>query len=158
MFTRSAVVFELPGPEVWGNIFEPGVIELPTHKHKWAQEENSVLWKCYFESDKNVMGYMARMYWLWIGRGGTEITKQRLRTQAQNIEKKNLLSDVEIGEIVGTGTTEDDVGALNKKSDEVDSDLEVAIEEEQHRVDVAEVCVSVERCVDVCWQGKKLGY
>ena len=41
------------------------------------------------------------------------------------------------------------------KSDDVDGDLEVAIEEEKNRVDVAEVCVSVERCVDVCWQGQK---
>ena len=74
----------------------------------------------------------------------------------RNIEKKKLLSDVEIREIVGTGTTEDDVEALNEKSDEVDSDLEVAIEEEQNRVDVAEACVSVETCVDVCWQGKEV--
>ena len=44
---------------------------------------------------------------------------------------------------------------MNEKSDEVDSDLEVAIKEEQNRVDVAEVCVLVERCVDVCWQGKE---
>ena len=41
------------------------------------------------------------------------------------------------------------------KSDNVDGDLEVAIEEEKNRVDVAEVCVSVERCV-VCWQGEKI--
>ena len=64
------------------------------------------------------------------------------------------MSDFEIGEIVQTGTTEDDVEALNEKSDEVDNDLEVAIEEEQNDADVAEVCVLVERCVDVCWQGK----
>ena len=44
---------------------------------------------------------MERMHWLWIERGGREMTKQILRTQVQNIEKKNLLSDVEIGEIVG---------------------------------------------------------
>ena len=44
---------------------------------------------------------------------------------------------------------------MNEKSDEVDSDLEVAIKEEQNRVDVAEVCLLVERCVDVCWQGKE---
>ena len=43
------------------------------------------------------------MHWLWIERGGREMTKQILRTQVQNIEKKNLLSDVEIGEIVGAG-------------------------------------------------------
>ena len=39
---------EPPGPEVLGNTFESGVIELPTHKHKWTQEENRMLWKCYF--------------------------------------------------------------------------------------------------------------
>ena len=79
--------------------------------------------------------------------------KQRLRTQVQNIEKKELLPGVEI---VGTDRVEDDVEALNEESDEVDGDLEVAIEEEKNRVDVAEVCVSVERCVDVCWQGEKI--
>ena len=115
-----------------------------------------MLWKCYFESDKNVRGYMERMDWLWIERGGREMTKQKLRTQVQKIEKKKSLSDVEIGEIVSTDTTEDDVEVLNEKSDEVDSDLEVATEEEQNRVDVAEFSVSVERCVDVCWQGKEI--
>ena len=74
--------------------------------------------------------------------------KQRLRTQVQNIEKKDLLPGVEI---VGTDRVEDDVEALNEESDEVDGDLVVAIEEEKNHVDVAEVCVSVERCVDVCW-------
>ena len=152
--TGSAMVSQPPEPEVWGNTSESGVIELPTSKRRWTQEENRMLWKCYFESDKNVRGYMERMHRLWIERGGREMTKQTLRTHVQNIEKKKLLSDVEIGEIVGTGTTEDDIEALNEKSDEVDSDLEVAIEEEQNRVDVAEVCVSVERCADVCWQGK----
>ena len=56
-----------------------------------------------------------------------------------------MLSDVEIGQIVGAGRAEDDVEVLNQDSDEVDGDLEVAIEEEQNCVDVAEVCVSVER-------------
>ena len=70
----------------------------------------------------------------------------------QNIEKKKLLSDVEIGEIVGTSRAEDDVEALNEESDEVHDDLEVAIEEEQNiRIDVAEVCVPVEKSDDVCW-------
>ena len=54
--------------------------------------------------------------------------KQRLRTQVQNIEKKDLLSGVEI---VGTDRAEDDVEALNEESDEVDGDLEVATEEEK---------------------------
>ena len=66
------------------------------------------------------------------------MTRQRLRTQVQNIEKTKLLSDVEIGEIVGAGKAEDDLEALNEESDEVDVNLEEAIEEEQNRVDVAE--------------------
>ena len=82
-----------------------------------------MLWKCYFESDKSVRGYMERMHRLWIEKGGKKKTKQRLITQVQNIEKKRLLSDVEIGEIVGPGRAEDDVEALNEESDEVDSDL-----------------------------------
>ena len=71
----------------------------------------------------------------------------------QNIENKNLLPSVEI---VGTDRGEDDVEALNEESDEVDGDLEVAIKEEKNRVDVPEVCVSVERCVNVCWQGEEI--
>ena len=67
-----------------------------------------------------------------------------------------MLSDVEIRDNAGTGRAEDDVEALNEDSDEVDGALEVAIEEEQNRVDVAEVCVSVERCIDVCWRGKEI--
>ena len=155
--TGTAMVSELPGPEVLGNTSESWVTELSTHKHKWMQEENRMLWRCYFESDKNVRGYMERMHRLWIERGGREMTKQRSRTQVQNIEKKKLLSDVEIGEIVGAGRPEDDADALNEESDEVDGDLEVSIEEEQNiRTDVAEVCVSVERSVDVCWRGKEI--
>ena len=155
--TGSAMVSEPPGPKVLGNTSETGVIELPTHKHKWTQEENRMLWKCYFESNKNIRGYMERMYRLWVERGGREMTKQRLRTQVQNIEKKKLLSDVEIGEIVGAGRAEDDVEALNEESDEVYGDLDVATEEEQNlRIDVAEVFVSVERSVDFCWRGKEI--
>ena len=71
----------------------------------------------------------------------------------QNIEKKNLLPGVEI---VGTDRAEDDVEPLHEKSDEVDGDLEVAIKEEKNRVDVPEVCVSVERCVNVCWRGEEI--
>ena len=66
------------------------------------------------------------------------MTRQRLRTQVQNIENTKLLSDAEIGEIVGAGKAEDDLEALNEESDEVDVNLEGAIEEEQNRVDVAE--------------------
>ena len=78
------------------------------------------------------------MHRLWIERGGRKMTRQRLRTQVPNIEKTMLLSDVEIGEIVGAGKAEDDLEALNEESDEVDVNLEGAIEEEQNRVDVAE--------------------
>ena len=135
------MVSEPPGPEVLDNTSESGVIALPTRKLQWTQEENRMLWKCYFESDKNVRGYMERMHQWWIERGGREMTKERLRTQVQNIEKKNLLSDVEIGEIVGAGRAEGDVEALNGESDEVDGDLKVATAEEQNRVDLAEnVC------------------
>ena len=80
-------------------------------------------------------------------RGGREATKQRLRTQVQDIEKKKLLPDGEIGEIVEAGRAEDDVEALNEESDEADRDLEVAIEEEQNSIDLTEVCVSIERCL-----------
>ena len=118
-----------------------------------------MLWKCCFESDKNVRGYIERTDRLWIERGDREMSNQRLRTQVQNIEKKGLLSDVEIGKIVGADRKEDDVEPLNEESDEVDGDLEVAIEEEQDIcIDVAEVCVSVKRSVDVCGEEKKLGH
>ena len=50
------------------------------------------------------------------------MTKQRLRTQVQNMEKKKLFSDVEIGEIVEEGRAEDDAEALNEESDEADGD------------------------------------
>ena len=104
-----------------------------------GRKKETMLWKCYFESDKNFRGYMVRMHRLWIERTGREMTKQRLRTQVQNIE------------IVGAGRAEDDIEPFNEESYEVDGDLEVANEEELNRIDVAEVCVSVERSVDVCW-------
>ena len=78
--TGSAMVSEPPGLDVLGNTSESGVIELLTCKYKWTQEENRMLWKCYFDSDKNVRGYMERMHRLWIERGGREMSKQRLGT------------------------------------------------------------------------------
>ena len=53
---ESAMVSEPPRTEVWGNTSESGVIGLPRRKHKWTQEENRMLSKCYFESDKNARG------------------------------------------------------------------------------------------------------
>ena len=67
-----------------------------------------------------------------------------------------MFSDVEIVEIVGASKAQDDLEALNEESDEVDVNLEVAIEEEQNRIDVAEASASVERCIDVCWPGKEI--
>ena len=43
LLTGSAMVSEPPGPEVLGNTSESGIIELPTHKRKWMQEENRML-------------------------------------------------------------------------------------------------------------------
>ena len=57
--------------------------------------------KSYFKGDKNVREYMERMHRLWIERGGSDMTKQRLRIQVQTLKKKKLVSDVEIGEILG---------------------------------------------------------
>ena len=54
------------------------------------------------------------------------------------------------------GRRADDAEALNEESDETDGDLEVATEEQQNRPDVVGFCVSVERCLDVCWQRKKI--
>ena len=70
--TGSAMVSEPPGLEVLGNISESGVIELTTRKHKWTQEENRVLQKCYFESDKNVSGDKERIHRLWIEKGSRD--------------------------------------------------------------------------------------
>ena len=80
---------------------------------------------------------MERKDRLWIERGGREMNKQSLRMQVKNIENNKLLSNVEIWEVVGASRAEDDVEALNERSDEVDDDLEVATEEEQNRIDVA---------------------
>ena len=76
--TGSAMVSEPHGPEVLGKTSESGVIELPTHKHKWMQEENRMLWKCYFESDKNVRGYMERMHCLWIKNTSAKHLKEKV--------------------------------------------------------------------------------
>ena len=83
--TGSAMVSESPKPDVLGNTSESGVIELSIHNHKWTREKNRMLWKCCFESAKNVRGYIERMDWLWIERGDRETSNQRLRTQVQNI-------------------------------------------------------------------------
>ena len=45
---------------------------------------------------------------------------------------------------------------MNEENDEVDGGLEVANEEEQNCIDVAKVCVSVERSVDVFWRRKEI--
>ena len=94
-----------------------------------AVEENRMLWKYYFESDKNDRRHMDGMHRLWIERGRWGITEQILRTQLRNIEKKRFLSNVEIGQILGTGRAENNVETFNEEGDEVDGNLEVEIEE-----------------------------
>ena len=47
------------------------------------------------------------------------MAKQILRTQVQNMEKKKLLFDVEIGETVGVRRAEDDIEKLNEESYEI---------------------------------------
>lgn len=59
-----------------------------------------------------------------------------------NNERKKLLSEVKIREIVGEGGAENYMKSLNEDSDEVDVELKVAIEGEQNRIDLAEICVS----------------
>ena len=97
--TGAETVSEPPGPEVLGNTSDSGVIELPKHKQKWTQDENRKLWLCYVESEKHTKGYMKRMRQIWDNKGGRSISMQKLRTQVQNIERLNLLSEVERGEI-----------------------------------------------------------
>ena len=84
------------------------------------------------------------------------MSEQRLRTQVQNIEKKKLLSDVEIEEIVVAGRAEDDIEVVNEVSDEVDGDLDVAIEEEQN-IGIDFVCQWKDLFMFV-GEEKKLGY
>ena len=68
--TGNVMMSKPPAPELLGNTSESGVIELLTRKYKWTQEENRMLWNCYFDSDKNVRGYIEKMHRLWIKRGG----------------------------------------------------------------------------------------
>ena len=64
LHTESAMVSEPSPPDqkFWATLLNLGVIELPTRKHKWTQEGNGILWKSYFESDKNkgisIRGYI----------------------------------------------------------------------------------------------------
>ena len=74
--TGSVMVFKPPRPEVLGNTFGSGVIDMPTRKHKWTLEGNRTLWKCSFESDTNVREYMERKNQLWIERGGRQMTSK----------------------------------------------------------------------------------
>ena len=73
---------------------------------------------------------MERTPWLWTERGGREMTKWKSKNSSARHWKEKFLSNLEIGEIVKTGITKDDVEPLNERSDEVDSDLEVAIKEQ----------------------------
>ena len=91
---------------------------------------------------------MERMHRLWIEGGGSHMSKQRLRIQVQ-ILKKKVTAWCWDRRDSGEGRAEDDLEALNEESDEIDG-------EEQNRVDVAEFCVSVERCVDLSWRGKDI--
>ena len=87
--TGNAMVSEPPVQDGLGSTSESGVIELPTRKNKWTQEENRMLRKCYFESDKNIRGYMERMHQLCMERGDRDMAKKKLRTQVQNMKRKS---------------------------------------------------------------------
>ena len=81
------------------NTFESGVNELPKQRQKWSPKDNRKLWETYVESESERRGYMERMRKLWLQKTGKDEKAQRLRTQVRNIQKKNLLTDVERGEI-----------------------------------------------------------
>ena len=58
-------------------------------KDKWTQKENKMLQKYYFESDKNVRGYIERIHQLWIEREDRDMTKQRQEHKCKKMKRKN---------------------------------------------------------------------
>ena len=62
------------------------VIQLPTLKHKWMEEENRMLWKHNFESDKKVREQMERMHRLQIEGGGRETMLLKVKADDLNLQ------------------------------------------------------------------------
>ena len=67
-------------------------------KIDWSDLNGTVM-ECYILSEPERRGYMDRMRELWLQKGLSEVTKQRLSDQVRQIKKKGWLTDVEIEEI-----------------------------------------------------------
>ena len=117
--TGAETVSEPPGPEVTGNTSVSGVIELPEpKKRKWTQAEYRLVWKCYVKSEKEKRGFMKRMLNLWETESGRVVTAKQLRTQVDNIVKRNLLTSLEREEINNSLKRESKNGAQEQLANE----------------------------------------
>ena len=77
----------------------PGRHQTTARRRKWSQIDNRTAMECFYFSKPGKRGYRKRMHKLWMERSVFQVTKQRLVDQANQIQKKKWLSDIELEEI-----------------------------------------------------------
>ena len=65
-------------------------------RRMWSRADNIRALKCYFASKPMERGYRERMWNIWNGLGGFEVSKDRLAMQIDGIKRKKWFSDLEM--------------------------------------------------------------
>ena len=68
-------------------------------RRKLSQEDNRRVMQCYYQSMPSRNGYRKRMLQIWVEKGMFQVTEQRLVDQANQLRKKQWLSELELEEI-----------------------------------------------------------
>ena len=77
----------------------PGRHQTTARGRKWSQIDNRTVMECFYLSKPGKRIYRKKMHRLWMERSMFQVTEQRLVDQANQIQKKKWLSDIELEEI-----------------------------------------------------------
>ena len=82
-----------------GNIGCHHVNPVISKRRKWTSQENKIVMECYLLSEPKIRGYRKRMLSLWLQKGMSLVSEQRLVDQANNIRKDSWMTELEIEEL-----------------------------------------------------------
>ena len=68
-------------------------------RRKWSSQENKIVMDCYTLNETKVRGYRKRMLSLWLNKGMSWLSQQRLDDQANTIFRNSWTIELEIEEL-----------------------------------------------------------
>ena len=82
-----------------GNIGRHHVNPVISKRRKWTSQENKVVMECYLMSEPKIRGYRKHMLSLWVQKGMSWVSEQRLVDQANTIRRNSWMTELEIEEL-----------------------------------------------------------